>query len=96
MPSLLNLAPGAVGRPRPPLIFAQVDLHQPPPTSFNSPLYVSIPGWHQDYYKIIPPERWSADHGNTLPAPGAAVLLAEVPEQTSWGLWVIAWEGTHS
>lgn len=91
MASALNLAAGAAGQPRPRIVYGEVSTAQPAPASFAAPLHVVIPGWRADYFWTI--LNWPALHGNTLPAQGAACLLAFDDRRN---LWCVSWEGAHS
>lgn len=71
----LNILPGAVGQGRPQIIPATVapnTAQTPQPTGFNDPLFVVSPIDNSSFWKVLD---WPADHGGTLPRPGAACAL---------------------
>lgn len=74
-----------------------ISTNRPAPTGFptvggeENLVWVVLP--EQTLDRVVGPCWWSADHGATLPAPGAACVVMFDNTDTPW---VVAWQGNHS
>lgn len=72
------------------IVSGYISMEQPAPTSFNANAYVVIPSHNPEGSTAL---TWPAIHGNTMPAQGAAALVAYDQNSVPYLVW---WAGTHS
>lgn len=91
MTNVLNLMPNALSQNAEDIVYAQVSINQPVPTSYSDPLYVVIPDADANEFLTI--TDWPKVEGSSFPTSGADCLLI-ADNRANWRcVW---WSGLYS
>jgi hypothetical protein len=93
MPFGYELVAAFADHPAPQLLYGQISVNQPAPSSKDDPLYVIFPTWNSRNYFVINSGYWDPHNGGGLPTGGEACLAVRLSPLLP--MFCIQWGGVY-